>query len=61
MKRKYLAPALKIEKFIVENIMTESATDVLKSSTITDKEMAGVIKFDDGNTLQSIDYTKFFK
>ena len=59
MKKKYLVPALRIEKFNVEDIITESMTNVLAGG-ITDKEM-GTISFDNGNTLQSIDYTKFFK
>lgn len=59
MKKKYLVPALRIEKFNVEDIITASVTDVLAGG-ITDKEM-GTISFDSGNTLQSIDYTKFFK
>lgn len=59
MKKKYLVPALKIEKFIVEDIITESVTNVLING-ISDTEM-GKINFGDGNTLQSIDYTKFFK
>jgi len=60
MKKKYLAPTLNIEKFYVEDIITESVTDVLQTKGIVDSEM-GNINFDDGNTLESIDYTKFFK
>lgn len=61
MKKEYIVPALKIEKFVVENIMTESVTDALAGKELTDEEIAGIIKFDSGNTLQSIDYRKFFK
>lgn len=60
MKKKYIVPAFQIEKFHVENIMEESAVDVLKPSGIVDEEL-GEIKFGDGNTLQSIDYRKFLK
>ena len=59
MKKKYLVPALRIEKFNVEDIITESVTNALVGG-ISDNEM-GTISFDQGNTLQSIDYTKFFK
>lgn len=60
MKKKYLMPALRIEKFHVEDIITESVTDVLSPSGVESDEY-GRINFTDGNTLQSIDYTKFFK
>ena len=59
MKKKYLVPALRIEKFTVEDVITTSMTNVLMDG-VYDTEM-GTIKFEDGNTLQSIDYTKFFK
>ena len=58
MKKKYLVPALTIEKFVVEDIITESVTNVLVNGVETEM---GKINFNDGNTLQSIDYTKFFK
>lgn len=58
MKKKYVVPALQIEKFHVENIMEESAIDVLRPNGIIDEEL-GTIQFGDGNTLQSIDYRSF--
>lgn len=60
MKKKYLMPSVKIEKFSVEDIITESITDVLTPTGIVDSEL-GQINFADGNTLESIDYTQFFK
>ena len=61
MKKKYIVPALQIEKFHVENIMEESAViDVLTPYGITDTEL-GKIDFSTGNTLQSIDYRNFAK
>lgn len=61
MKKKYLVPALRIEKFHIEDIITESVVDVLKKPEgIVDSEL-GTINFNDGNTLESINYTKFFR
>ena len=60
MKKQYIIPALQIEKFHVEDIITDSVTDVLTPNGIVDDEL-GNINFTDGNTLESIDYTQFTK
>ena len=59
MKKQYIVPALEIQMFNVEDIITESIVNVLEFG-FTDEEL-GEIKFDDGNTLESINYKKFFK
>lgn len=59
MKKKYIVPAFEVAVFHVEDIITESVTNVLEPG-IRDDEL-GVINFNDGNTLEAIDYTKFFK
>lgn len=60
MKKEYIVPALKIERFHVENIMEDSSVDILRPDGLDDDVM-GHIEFGDGNTLQSINYSSFTK
>ena len=59
MKKKYTVPAFEVTSFHVDDIITDSITNVFQNG-IYDDELSG-INFNDGNTLEAIDYTKFFK
>ncbi|MBE7015746.1 MAG: hypothetical protein E7417_02860 [Ruminococcaceae bacterium] len=61
MKKIYKEPTLKIVKFHVEDLITESVTDVLKNGGVYDEELGGQINFDEGNTLESINYGQFLQ
>ena len=60
MKKIYKKPTLRIEKFHVEDIITVSVTDVLQEGGVNIEEL-GEINFNEGNTLESIDYGQFLK
>lgn len=64
MKKNYIKPAFEIELFEVETIMdgTPTPTPTVSSPLLNQQitiETAGTINFTDGNTLNSIDYSKF--
>ena len=60
MKKIYIEPTLRIEKFHVDDIITVSVMDVLQEGGVNLEEL-GEINFNEGNTLESIDYGQFLK
>lgn len=60
MKKIYIEPTLRIENFHVDDIITLSVMDVLQEGGVNIEEL-GEINFNEGNTLESIDYGQFLK